>query len=102
MIQINKHLFDLTEVFDFWTQSDTWYITTKLKMQKQDIINCMQYVEDVSICAGQYKEEKTALSEQLFYIETNLKTLEDALLQFESLVSEKHEVLKDLDTIYLN
>ena len=102
MIPINKHLFDLSEVFANWKHQETWYTITMIKLQRLELIDCLQHIKDNSLYDGHYKEERDAILMQLHYVDINISTLEDALLCHETKIFEKRSQLGELGIIGLN
>lgn len=102
MIPINKQLFDLSEVYSNWKQQETWWTTATLRQQRQRLIECLQNIKDHSLYDGHYKEEFDAITLQLFYVDKNLRTLEDALLCHETKCFEKRPSLGDHAVFGLN
>ena len=102
MIPVNKHLFDLSEIYDNWSYQETWYATSTLRKQRQELIICLQHIINNRLFDAHYKEEEEAVRKQLFYLDKNIKTLEDVLLCHETKIFEKRSSLEELGIIGLN
>lgn len=102
MLKINKVLFDLSTVYDSLTQSQTWLMANTLTKVKGNLEDLLADISEHQLFDSHYKEQKDALEEQLFYVNSNIKTLQDALLCHETKFIEKRINLGDLGVFCLN
>jgi hypothetical protein len=102
MIKINTKLFDLNDVYTNMTHSEAWLMSINLMDIKFDL---EESKHDLITCGGLGVDSVSdiiAIDQQLWFVEQNMKTLEDALLCFETKIFEHRMMLKDLKTVCLN
>lgn len=102
MIYINKVLFDLSVVYQNLTQAETWALANTLTEAKFELDSLLEDIIKEGLFEGHYREEIETVTEQLHYVNTNIKTLGDALLCHETKIFEKRITLKELQVFGLN
>lgn len=101
-MKINKELFDLATIYDNLSQAQIWSMSNNLTSVKYNLEELLFDIADHQLFEKQYKEQKEAIENQLFFVNANIKTLEDALLCHESKFIEKRTNLGDLGMFCLN
>lgn len=94
MSKINRKLFDLDEVYIKFSHAEIWNNLIKLKNTSTAFNEIIDESNDIL--------EKELLKEQLFYIDKNIRTFEDALLCHETKFTEKRTSLGELGVFLLN
>jgi hypothetical protein len=102
MLKVNKVLFDLSTVYSNLTQAETWMMANTLTGVKANLEDLLIDVRQHELFDNHYKEQKEALEQQLFYVKSNIRTLQDALLCHETKFIEKRTGLGDLGVFCLN
>ncbi len=102
MLAVNKVLFDLSTVYSNISQSETWMMANTLMKAKEGLEEFLIEIEDNKLFDTHYQKEKNAIEDQLFYVNANIKTLQDALLCHETKFIEKRTGLGDLGVFCLN
>jgi hypothetical protein len=102
MIKINTKLFDLNDVYTNMTHSEAWLMSINLMDIKADLEEARCDLIECNGLGLDTVSEIIAIDQQLWFIEQNIKTLEDALLCFETKIFEHRMMLKDLKTVCLN
>jgi len=102
MLKINKVLFDLSTVYSSISQSQTWMMANTLIKAKESLEDFLLEIEDRKLFDAHYQTEKDTIEDQLFYVNANIKTLQDALLCHETKFIEKRVGLGDLGVFCLN
>lgn len=102
MQKINRTLFDMDTAYKSLSQAETWKMVNVLTNVKHELEDLLMDIEDHSLFDNHYKEQKDSITEQLFYVNTNIKTLQDVLLAHETKFIEKRTNLGDLGVFCLN
>jgi hypothetical protein len=102
MLKVNKVLFDLSTVYSNLSQSETWMMANTLTKAKEGLEDFLVEIEDRKLFDAHYQTEKNAIETQLFYVNANIRTLQDALLCHETKFIEKRLTLGDLGVFCLN
>lgn len=102
MIKINTTLFDLDDIFTHLTHAKTWELTEELRGIKDELLISKRDLLKAELYTNNYVEEMLAIDHQLWFLDINLKTLEEALLCHESKISERSIKLGTLGSFWLN
>ena len=102
MIKINTKLFELSDVYTNMSHSEAWLMSINLMDIKDDLEESRHDLITCDALGVDSTRDVIAIDQQLWFIEQNIKTLEDALLCFETKIFEHRVVLEDLKTICLN
>ena len=102
MLKINKTLFELSVVYDCISQAETWSMANDLTNTKFNLEGLLAELNENKLFDNHYKEQTDAIENQLYYVNANIKVLQDALLCHESQFIEKRTTLGDLGMFCLN
>lgn len=102
MLKINNVLFELSNVYENLSQAKTWDMTNILTEIKSNLESLIEDVKQSQLYEDQYKEHIDLVNKQLFYVNSNIKTLQDALLCHETKFIQKRTGLGDLGVFCLN
>ena len=102
MIKINTKLFELNDVYSNMSHSEAWLMSINLMDIKADLEESRHDLITCDALGVDSVRDVIAIDQQLWFVEQNIKTLEDALLCFETKIFEHRVALKDLKIIYLN
>ena len=105
MLKINTTLFDLDVLYKTLSHGAISTMLDSLLYVKSEIKDCLDYLNYLSE-QGDLKDDElemhSHLTMQMFYINKNVRTLEDALLCHMTKTFEKRTIMGELTNICLN
>ncbi len=102
MMKINTTVYELDVVFQEWSQAKIWNSISILREVKSELEFIERHADDTKIYNSQFEEELETARLQLVFVNKNIKTLQNALLAWESKIFEKRPSLGSLQMISLN
>lgn len=101
-MKINTTIFELNVLVSNMTHATVWDMCCMLKDAKNDLDFAREVLIENTFAFGQNVEELASIDEQLSYVNRNIKTLEEALMCFETKLYDKRLALGELQTIWNN
>lgn len=101
-MKINKTIFDLNTLCSTMSHSVVWQMCRIYRNAKFELLAIKEKVIESTFAFGQNVDEIAYIDEQIAYVDGNIKTLEDALLCFETKIFEKRNICSSIQTIGLN
>ena len=98
----NRTIFDLNTLYSTMSHSVVWQMCRIYRNAKFELLAIKEKVIESTFAFGQNVDTIADIDEKLEYVDGNIKTLEDALLCFESKIFEKRTVCGSIQTIGLN
>ena len=99
-MQLNKTLYTLDEILDGMKHGEAWVMSMDLQDIKLELENARHFATEVG--DPTLLNDIMSINQQIWFIDQNLVTLEDALGAFESRLYEKRLALGSLQTFWLN
>lgn len=101
MYKVNPTLLDLAIVYHNMTYAEIDQALTNLKETKFEFEFLRLGAEDKDLTASE-KSVIYAINKQLYFVDRNIKTLEEALMVHETKMYEKRTLFGHFEIIYLN
>ena len=102
MRKINTTLFDLDVIYETMSHAKTWDMLFELKEVRDNLIKIRNCHIEETFEFDQNDEEVSFIDKQLFYIDKNIRTFENALLCHGSKIIEKRTTMGELGVFCLN
>jgi len=102
MIKVDKRLLELSDVVTYMSVAMTLSTLASFTQSKKNLEAYKDYFIANAFEFGQHVEEVDAITEQLEYLNKNIKTLENAILYHEAKCIEKRIGLGKLQSVGLN
>jgi hypothetical protein len=101
-MEANTRLFDLSTIYDNLSYDETLLLADKLIVNRIELLLTMSGLLSGEDNMDKRLKEIVKIEKQLYYLNLNIKTFEEALMCHESKASEKRTLCGDLINVWLN
>ena len=102
MLEINTRVLKLDELYPQINQATIMSMIDEMNDAKEILEEAIDQFNSNLVSLVKNLRDIMSINLQLYYINLNLKTLEDALLCYESKIFEKFSFLTDIQPVCLN